>query len=330
MAPLITRVASSKHSEAAASIQLLLEAGADADAVADGTANGSLARTALTLCATSGTLSSVQALLQGGADPCYQATSDGMSALHFAAAHGRLDICRALHTASSGRALELVGKGDRMTASPLIAACAAEQYAAVKLLCALGADVNKTSVTGTTALMTAAASEGRNTSILEFLLQLNGINVNQGDGIGGSSALMRAIEKGNIPAIRLLLQSGADVFQLRTPGWSPAFVAAASGHLSVLQLLMQHGVDLRAPVARNFTMLMQAARSNQPHIAEFLTSNGLSVHAASENGSTTLHYAAESTSGTATMRLLLAHGADVHVSNKAGNCTTQSSTKRGA
>jgi Ankyrin repeats (many copies) len=196
-APLITRVALSKHSDAAASIQLLLTAGAAVDAVANGTASGILERTALVLCAVSGNLNSVPALLQGGANPCHQASGDGMTALHFAAAHGHLDICRALHTACSGRALELVGKGDRMSATPLIAACAMEQYAAVKLLCALGADVNNTSITGTTPLMTAAASEGRDTSILQFLLQQDGINVNKGDGIGGSTALMRAIEQGS-------------------------------------------------------------------------------------------------------------------------------------
>eukprot|EP00953_Heterococcus_sp_UTEX-ZZ885_P032632 17024-Heterococcus_DN1.PRE.6 len=110
-----------------------------------------------------------------------------------------------MHAACSRQALELVGKGDRLSATPLITACAMEQYAAVKLLCELGADVNNTSVTGTTALMTVAASEGRNTSILQFLLQQDGINVNKGDGIGGSTALMRAIEQGNIAAVRLLL-----------------------------------------------------------------------------------------------------------------------------
>jgi ankyrin repeat protein len=314
-APLITSVALSKHSDAAISIQLLLEAGADVDAIADSTASGILSRTALVQCSISGNLTCVQALLQGGADPCHQASSgDGMSALHFAAAHDRLDICRALHTASSGRTLELVGKGDRMSATPLIAACAMEKYAAVKLLCALG----------------AAASEGRDTSILQFLLQQDGINVNKGDGIGGSTALMCAVEQGNLAAVNLLLQSGADVLQLSNPGWSAGFVAAASGQLRVLQLLMQHGVDLRTNVAHNFTMLMQAARSNQPRVAEFLISKGLSVNAVSENGSTVLHYAADSTStGTESMRLLLAHGADVNASNRKGEAPLHRAAQSG-
>jgi ankyrin repeat protein len=83
---------------------------------------------------------------------------------------------------------------------------------------------------------------------------------------------MAAVQTGNVAAVTLLLQNGADVFQRSNPGWSSAFVVTASGHLSVLQLLMQHGVEVRAPLADDFTMLMQAARSNQPHIAKLLIS----------------------------------------------------------
>jgi uncharacterized protein len=53
------------------------------------------------------------------------------------------------------------------------------------------------------------------------------------------------------------------------------------------------------------------------------------VHAASQNGSTALHYAAESTTGTETMRLLLAHGADVHATNKAGEIALHRAARSG-
>eukprot|EP00953_Heterococcus_sp_UTEX-ZZ885_P032633 17024-Heterococcus_DN1.PRE.7 len=66
-APLVTCVALAKHSEAATSIQLLLDAGADVDAVVGG-APGVRERTARMLCAISNNLSYVQALLQGGTD----------------------------------------------------------------------------------------------------------------------------------------------------------------------------------------------------------------------------------------------------------------------
>jgi Ankyrin repeats (3 copies) len=108
--PLLSSVAAAGHSDAAASIQLLLQAGAAVDAIATGAI---VERTALMLASSlSHGLSSVQALLQAGAEPCYQAGSDGMSALHLAAATGCADICMALHNASSGRALEFRGKGD--------------------------------------------------------------------------------------------------------------------------------------------------------------------------------------------------------------------------
>jgi ankyrin repeat protein len=174
-APLISSIALSRHNDTAASIEQLLEAGAVVYATANGAAMEEY--TALMVCSLANNLISVQALLQGGADPCYQTSSDGKSALHLAAAAGCISIYRALHAASSGRALRLVGESERVTATPLIAACIMEQYDSVDLLCALGADVNLSSVTGTTPLM-AAVVDGQDTSILRFLLQQDGIEVN--------------------------------------------------------------------------------------------------------------------------------------------------------
>eukprot|EP00953_Heterococcus_sp_UTEX-ZZ885_P039199 20105-Heterococcus_DN1.PRE.3 len=66
---LLSGVAGSRHSETAASIKLLLHAGAAVDALSRTT---NWERTALMLaCSISSNLPAVQALLQGGADPCY-------------------------------------------------------------------------------------------------------------------------------------------------------------------------------------------------------------------------------------------------------------------
>jgi uncharacterized protein len=292
-----------------ASIKLLLHAGAAVDATTNDT---TWERTALMVaCCVFCNLQIVEALLQGGADPCYQDSSDGKSTLHLAAAVGCTRTCRALHTASSGRALELRGKGDELNATPLIAACAAEQYAVVELLCALGADVNHSSVTGSMPLMTAATSKGR-TSILRFLLQQNGIKVNHRND-NGHTALTMAAYVGNEAAVKLLLQHGADACNMNNSGSSAASAATVAGHVHVLKLLMQHGADITVTRNHGFTLLMQAAARNQSRVAEYLINAGISVHAADSTCSTALHCAALSTiSGTETMRMLLAHGADVN------------------
>eukprot|EP00953_Heterococcus_sp_UTEX-ZZ885_P039196 20104-Heterococcus_DN1.PRE.1 len=306
---LLAGVAGSQHSETVASIKLLLHAGAAVDALSRTT---NWERTALMLaCSISSNLPAVQALLEGGADPCYQIRSDGLTALHFAATMGYTDYCRALHTASSGRALELQGEGEGPCATPLIAACAMEQYAVVKLLCAPGADVNHSSASGNTPLMTVAASKSQDTSILHFLLQQDGIKVDHLN-FNDNTALMEAVDAGTVAAVKLLLEHSADVSIINKQGFSPVFAAVAGGHLSVLKLLMQHGADVTALSPKGLTLLMQATINNLTHIADFLISQGLSVHAVDDSGCTALHHAASRSSDSATMRVLLAHGADVN------------------
>jgi uncharacterized protein len=187
-------------------------------------------------CSVSSNSQAVQALLQGGADSCYQSRYDGISAIYLAAKMGYTDYCSALHTASSGRALELRGEGEGPCATPLISACAMEQHAVVKLLCTLGADVNHSSLTGSTPLMVAAAKEGFETTILHFLLQQHGVKVNHRDD-NGDTALINAATSGNVAAVNLLHQHGADACVTDNTGYSPAFFAVREGHLQVLKLL---------------------------------------------------------------------------------------------
>jgi ankyrin repeat protein len=166
--PLLFHVAASRHSDAAASIKLLLQAGAIVDATPGNGGIGEL--TALmAACCVPNNLNAVQALLDGGADSCYQTTTDGRSALHLAAVQGLTDTCRILHVASAGRALELTGKGAGEGVTALLAACSMNQCAVVELLCALGAAANHSDESGNTPLI--LATHGQDTSLLQFLLQ---------------------------------------------------------------------------------------------------------------------------------------------------------------
>jgi ankyrin repeat protein len=328
--PLLSSIAAAQHSEAPASIELLLRAGAAVDA----TSTTTVERTALMMaCCVSHNDKVVEALLQGGANPCYQSSSDGKSALHLAAAMGCIDTCKMLHTASSGRALELAGKGYPLAATHLIAACAMRHLAVVELLCTLGADVNNSCVvTGNTPLIVAAQWE--DTAILQLLLRQDGIKVNQRNG-DGDTALLKAANtaatSGNTAAAAtLILQKGADACMSNKQGVSPIFAAVTWGHMSMLELLMQHGADDFVTADRGYTLLMHAAKTDQSEAAEFLIDKGLSVQADDDIGYTALHYAAASTSeGTETMRVLLAHGADVSARNTAGGTPLHATANSG-
>jgi uncharacterized protein len=123
---------------------------------------------------------------------------------------GLTEICKAQHTASAGRVLELAGWSDGLGITPLLSACAAEQFAVVKLLCTLGADVNHSDAAGNTPLMEAVA-ETQDICMLQFLLQEDGIKVNQRDD-SRTTALLKAAQLGNVAAAELLLQKGADAY----------------------------------------------------------------------------------------------------------------------
>eukprot|EP00953_Heterococcus_sp_UTEX-ZZ885_P032634 17024-Heterococcus_DN1.PRE.8 len=280
LVPLLSSIAATRHSEPPASIELLLRAGAAVDATSTTTT------VELTLV--------VEALLQGGANPCYQASTEGTSVLHLAAAAGCTESCNAIHTASSGRALELTRKGYPLAATPLIAACAMRHLAVVELLCTLGADVNNSCVvTGDTPLM-------------------YGVKVNQRNG-DGDTALMKAVKAGKAAAVMLLLDNDADTSIIDKTDCAPVSAAVVGGHLQVLRALVQHDADVTVVADGGYTLLMQAATSNQPHTAKFLIDKGVSVHTVDDLGAAALHYAALSAeNGAETMRLLLTHGANIN------------------
>jgi ankyrin repeat protein len=301
--PLLCNIANMEHCTAAGSINLLLQAGADTAAVSD---IAPQLHTALMIACTQPCCSALQALLDGGADPCYQTRDCGATALHIAAVNDVLQHCEILVAASAGRALELAMHDG---STPLLSACYAHESAAVKLLCSLGADVNSSNHRGDTAL-TAVARCG-DVALLQFLLQQTGINVNYSSS-EGRTALQQAALSGVSAAVTLLIEYGADVLAVNCRNQGALFAAVGRGHLHIVQLLMQHGCDIHATDNRGCTLLMHIVNTaGADQLAEFLLQQGLSVHALSANHFTALHHAARNRTPDIA-QLLLAHSSDVN------------------
>jgi ankyrin repeat protein len=215
LAPVLCGVVDSLRNggEVASSVRLLLHAGAAVDATFVG-ADGSM-HTALQVASMHkpfGAADCLQALLDGGADPCYQ-TAKGVSVMHYAAANGNLEGCKKLHAASSGRTLDIEGGLEVLGVTPLLLACSSNQIAAVQLLCELGADVKHRDNEDRTALMYAAAEA--DAPLVHYLLERVSINVtdNRGD-----TALIAAAHKGKYASVKLLLERGADAHTLNSTG----------------------------------------------------------------------------------------------------------------
>jgi ankyrin repeat protein len=162
-----------------------------------------------------------------------------------------------------------------------------------------------------TAIFGCTSTVDCSVSLLQFLLQQKGVNVNQRDN-KGNTAVSSAASSGSAAAVRLLLEYGADASIKNLQGQCAMFAAVSKGLLHVVQLLVKHGLSINVTDNRGRSLLMETTRGGAEHVAEFLIQQGLSVNAADAHQHTALYCAAAFSSATATVRLLLEHGADVN------------------
>ena len=145
----------------------------------------------------------VRSLLKQGAD-VNAAQGDGMTALHWAARHGDVELARTLVYA--GANLKATTRLGGLT--PLLMASQIGDGAVIEVLLKAGADAKTATTNGTTPLMFAAAS-GRVEAVK--LLVAHGAEINAKETARGETALMFAAAYGHVDAIQALVASGADV-----------------------------------------------------------------------------------------------------------------------
>ena len=150
-----------------------------------------------------GDLDAVRTLLRQGAD-VNAAQGDGMTALHWAAEHGSVDLIEVLVYA--GAHMEATTRlGDYR---PLHLAARSGHVEAVRVLLERGAEPDARSATGVAPLH-YAASAGRPEAVTALLDAGAGVDARSGDN--DLTPLMWATAANRLEAIRTLLAAGADV-----------------------------------------------------------------------------------------------------------------------
>src|SRR5258708_2358202 len=171
----------------ALALSALLHAGTDGSRVADA--------------AMAGDRAAVRALLTSG-DDVNAAQGDGMTALHWAARHGDVDLIRMLVAAGANvKATTRLGNH-----TPLLMACEIGSAGAIEALLAAGADLKGTTASGVSPLMFASAA-GQADAVKTLIA--HGADVNAAEPTRGTTALMFAAANKRTEAIRALLAGGA-------------------------------------------------------------------------------------------------------------------------
>jgi uncharacterized protein len=170
----------------------------------------------------------VRALLKNGED-VNAAQGDGMTALHWAARNGDLELTQMLlYAGANVKAATRLGGY-----TPLLMAADQGHATVIAALVAGGADVKASNALGTTPLMLAAASG--NPQAVTILVE-NGAEIEAREKTFGQTPLMFAASNNRVDAVKALIKAGADLKTTskvnnvgNLSGQEQEFLAQASG-----------------------------------------------------------------------------------------------------
>lgn len=261
-------------------------------------------RTCLQVAAGIGHLPLVQYLLDRGADANFPASDDGgLTALQGAAREGCTEVVDYLiDNGADVRAAPAKNRGTTV----LEAAAEAKYDWKDNEYC--GEKISPEEV---------EEKERELVSTFKSLLAL-GAPVNRTNGTSGT-VLHRLLRRSRIECVKLALQAGAQIEDREPsrPMSTPLQVAVAEGEMEAIQLLLEHGADVNAPAGAEFgrTALQAATSAEEPDldIVDLLLLYGADVNAppATRGGVTALQGAAIR-GDFQIVRMLLAREADVN------------------
>ncbi|MDZ7814304.1 MAG: ankyrin repeat domain-containing protein [Ideonella sp.] len=138
----------------------------------------------------------------------------------------------------------------------------------VRKLIAQGIDPNSRAEDGLPAIHKAFRDDSP--KVVEVLIDQPTLNVNLRNSAGETPLMMAAI-RGNLSAMKRLIERGALVNQ---EGWAPLHYAASQASVEPLVVLLDKGADINARSPNGSTSLMMAARYGSEEGAKLLLRRG--------------------------------------------------------
>lgn len=265
-------------------------------------------------------------LLSYGADPNV-VTNTGDTPLHEASRIGVLgeDIARRLieHKAA-------IDDSNNAGLTPLHEASNLANAGVLEVLLQKGADANKRTRDGSTALHLAVTQAGDihetatplfgHLEIVDLLLSHKAeVNMRNHEG---RTALHIAASRGNVETVRLLLQRGADPNAIDTGARTPLHESVIRGYLETTSVILEQGGDVNSKQHAGMTPLHLAMRLGSTELITLLADHGALLNATDVRGWTALHEAAVVGRYEAA-RILLVRGAGVDVRDSEGQTPLQ-------
>ena len=230
------------HQDAADLVDALLTGGANANAA------NRYGVTPLSLAGTNGHLTIVNRLLAAGADP-NAALPNGETILMTAARTGRPDVLQALLAKGANPNAREKSRGQ----TALMWAAAENNVAAIPVLLAAGAERDARTGDQTTVAV-AAGSFSRAAGVTRTA------NLRP-----SFTALLFAVQRGQLEAARTLLDAGASVNEALPDGTSALVLAIQNAHWELASDLIERGANVNA-AGSGFTALHQLTRIRRTNI----------------------------------------------------------------
>ena len=260
-------------------------------------------------------------LVWQGADT-HAADNLGMTPLHLAASLGHIEVVKQL--VAQGADINTKSSGNQSSTPLDMAKSGKNTEAMIAYLESIGAQ----SGTPTFTAEEQEAEIDRWHANLRYPISFSG-DSRTGFGL----FLHEAASDGNLTVVKYFISEGADVNVKNNDGKTPLDHARERNHTTVVRLLEsvggKSGSEIRtpavaaAPVFRSATPAPAAPASQltaaeQAEIDRFLAEYGRDVKAVDEDGWTLLHRAVMHGYGIATVKYLVAQGADVNAKDKNG------------
>jgi hypothetical protein len=132
-----------------------------------------------------------------------------------------------------------------------------------------------------------------------------------------TTALHRAIAKGNYEAAKILLENNANPNLADLGGATALHIAARSNDVKAIKLLLEHNANINAKDKEGLTPLHRATAANSSKAIEELTNNGANPNIRNDFGDTPLIDAVKN-ERPEIVRILVKSNADVDIKNNQG------------